>query len=52
MHRYVDQYQSSGDVEPRKHKHGPEKILDEVEMMIVIELLSAKPSIYLDELEH
>ena len=51
MRRYVDQYQSTGDVEPRKHKHGPEKILNEVEMMIVIKLLSAKPSIYLDEIQ-
>ena len=51
VRRYVDQYQSTGDVEPRKHKHGPEKILNEVEMMIVIELLSAKPSIYLDEIQ-
>ena len=23
VRRYVNQYQSTGDVEPRKHKHGP-----------------------------
>ena len=51
VRRYVDQYQSTGDVEPRKHRHGPEKMLSEVEMVIVIELLSAKPSIYLDEIQ-
>ena len=51
VRRYVDQYQSTGDVEPTKHKHGPAKMLNEVEMIIVIELLSARPSIYLDELQ-
>ena len=40
VRRYVDQYQSTGDVEPTKHKHGPAKMLNEVEMIIVIELLA------------
>ena len=50
VRRYIDQYQSTGDVEPTKYKHGLEKMLNEVEMIIVIELLAAKPSIYLDEI--
>ena len=29
VRRYVDQYQSTGDVEPRKHRYGPEKMLTE-----------------------
>ena len=40
-------YQLTGDVTPRKYKHGPDKLLNNREMMIVIELL---PSIYLDEI--
>ena len=37
---WVDRYQSTRDVE---HKHGPTKMLNEVEI-IVIELLAAGPS--------
>ena len=44
VRRYVDQYQSTGDVEPRKHRHGPKKMLNETEMIIVIQLLAARPS--------
>ena len=51
VRRYVELYQCTGDVEPSKHKHGPDKVLNEVEMLIVIELLSNQPSIYLDEIQ-
>ena len=51
VRRYVDQYQSTGDVEPTKHRHGPEKMLNEAEMIIVIQLLAARPSMYLDEIQ-
>lgn len=44
---YIDQYQST-DVERR---HGPEKMLNEAEMIIVIQLLAARPSMYLDEIQ-
>ena len=33
VRRYVDQYQSTGDVEPRKHRHGPKKMLNEAEII-------------------
>ena len=35
----------TGDVTPRKYKHGPDKLLNSREMMIVIELLVNRPSI-------
>ena len=50
VRRYVDQFQST-DVEPTKHKHGPARMLNEMEMIIVIELLAARPSMYLDEIQ-
>ena len=51
VRRYVELYQHTGDVEPSKQKHGPDKVLNEIEMLIVIELLSNQPSIYLDEVQ-
>ena len=37
VRRYIDQYQSTGDVEPRKHRYGPKKMLNEAEIIIVIQ---------------
>ena len=45
--RYVELYQSTGDVKPKTQRHGPERVLSEIEQITLIQSLLAKPGIFL-----
>lgn len=51
VRRYVDIYQSTGDVEPRKQRHGPEQLLSNFEQITVLQSMIDRPGIYLTELQ-
>ena len=51
VQRYVELYQSTGDVEPRKQKHGPELLLSEFEQITVLQSMIDRPGIFLIELQ-
>ena len=51
VQRYVYLYQSTGDVEPRKQRHGPERLLSEFEQITVLQSMIDRPGIYLAELQ-
>lgn len=44
-------YQSTGDVDYAEHKRGCDKMLNQEEIMMVIQLLSDRSTIYLDEIQ-
>ena len=37
VQRYVDLYQSTGDVEPKKQRHGPQQMLSDFEKIVVLQ---------------
>ena len=49
--RYIELYQSTGDVQPTVQRHGPERVLSELEQITVIQSLIAKPGMFLTELQ-
>ena len=51
VQRYVYLYQSTGDVEPRKQRHGPERLLSEFEQITVLQSMIDRPGIYFAELQ-
>ena len=51
VRRYVELFLLKGDVQPIKHKHGPQLVLSDFEQTLVIQLIIDKPSIYLSEVQ-
>lgn len=51
VQRNVELYQSSGVVEPRKQKHGPEQLLSEFEQITALQSQIDRPGIFLIELQ-
>ena len=47
----MELYQSTGDVEPGKQRHGPEQLLSEFEQITVLQSMVHRPGIYLAELQ-
>lgn len=47
VQRYVTAFLTTGNVEPVKQRHGPERMLSDFEQVIVMQLLIDKPSAYL-----
>ena len=50
VQRYVDSYKATGLVAPASQKHGPAKLLSDLEQKFLLESLIANPSTYLSEL--
>ena len=51
VHRYVHLYQSTGDVDPMKQRHGPKQLLNDLEQITVLQSLIDRPGICLNELQ-
>ena len=51
VRRYVDLYLSTGELEPKKQRHGPEQLLSEFEQMTVLQSMVDNPGVYLTELQ-
>lgn len=49
--RYVDLYQSTGDVQPKKQRHGPEQLLNDFENITLLQCMINRPGICLAELQ-
>lgn len=49
--RYISLYQSTGTVEPKKQRHGPQHVLSEFEQISLLQSLVNKPTMYLKELQ-
>ena len=50
--RYVELFLSTGDVAAKPRKNGPDRLMSEYEEMILTQLLSEQPSLYLHELQY
>ena len=51
VQRVIQIFEDTGDVEPAKQRHGPERKLDAFEEMTLMQTLMENPSAYLDELQ-
>ena len=52
VHRYTSRFYASGSVSPTQYHHGPEKLLDELKQIKVMQCLLDNPSMYLTELRN
>ena len=52
VRRYVAKFNQTGDIQPKKHRNGPQPLLGDFEQLILVRLLSENPSIYLYELKY
>lgn len=51
VRRYISQFESTGDVEPAAHRHGPQRLLGDFEQLILLKLILESPGIYLHEIQ-
>ena len=51
VRRYVEQFYTTGHVDPTKQKHGPQLLLNDFEQILLIQLLIDNPSMYLNEIQ-
>ena len=49
--RYVSKFQLTGDVEPVAYRHGPPKLLGDLEQLVLLRLVVERPGIYLHEVQ-
>ena len=49
---YVELFLSTGDVAAKPRKNGPDRLLNEYEEMMLVQLLSEQPTLYLHELQY
>ena len=51
VRRYVTKFYQTGDIQPKEHRNGPERLLGDFEQIILVQVLSENPSIYLYEVQ-
>ena len=51
VYRYVELFQRTGDVKPRTYRHGPPKLLGDMEQLVLLRVILNNPGIYLSELQ-
>lgn len=51
VERFVHLYQTTGDVKPKEQKHGPDRMLNDLEELTILQSLLNKPGIYLREVQ-
>ena len=51
VYRYIELFERTGDVKPMSHRHGPPKLLGDMEQLILLRLILNYPGIYLSELQ-
>ena len=49
--RYIDQFEQTGDIEPKSHHHGPPKLLEDFGQLVLLRLILQNPGIYLHEIQ-
>lgn len=51
MYRYLQKFDLTGDVKPTNYRHGPLKMLGELEQIVLLRIITSNPGIYLSEVE-
>ena len=51
IRRYLTLFERTGDVQPISQRHGPAKLLGDFEQLVLLQLVSENPGIFLDELK-
>ena len=51
VYRYIELFQQTGDVKPRSYRHGPPKLLGDLEQLVLLRLTLTNPGIYLGEIQ-
>ena len=47
----MTKFYQTGDIQPKEHRNGPERLLGDFEQIILVQVLSENPSIYLYEVQ-
>ena len=51
VYRYIELFEQTGDVKPRSYRHGPPKLLGDMEQLVLLRLILNHPGIYLSEIK-
>ena len=51
VYRYIELFERTGDVRPKSYRHGPPKLLGDMEQLFLLKLILNYPGIYLSELQ-
>lgn len=51
VRRYTTKFYQTGDIQPKEHKSGPQCLLGEFEQLVLVQILSENPSVYLYEIQ-
>ena len=51
VYRYIELFNQTGDVKPRSYRHGPPKLLEDLEQLVLLRLILNNPGIYLGEIQ-
>ena len=51
VYRYIELFKRTGDVRPKSYRHGPPKLLGDMEQLFLLKLILNYPGIYLSELQ-
>ena len=51
VRRYETQFYQTGDILPKEHRNGPERLLDDFGQIILVRILAENPTIYLYEIQ-
>ena len=49
--RYVQLFDTTGDVQPKARRYGPQRLLSEYEQLILLRIIVENPGIYLHEIK-
>ena len=51
VYRYLEKFECIGDVRPKSHHHGPNRLLGELEQVLLLRIILSNPGIYLSEVQ-
>ena len=51
VYRFINLFHHTGDVKPRSFRHGPPKLLGDMEQLVLLRLVLNNPGIYLSEIQ-
>ena len=51
VYRYIRSFEQTGDVKPRSHRHGPPKLIGQLEQLVLLRIITSNPGIYLSEIQ-
>ena len=51
VYRYIDLFELTGDVKPKSYRHGPKKLLGDLEQLFLLRVILNNPGVYLYEIQ-